>query len=107
MLFTSLQVVIKLSPLLKWEELEPKFKNYGVDLYETVYGHFLSDRQPSTLDKEVFAKTLAKVLKKLGSFRHDEGEDWQHALNQLEALAFNEDVTEGIIAEHFDKMIKD
>lgn len=40
MLFMCLQVVIKLSPLLKWEELEPKLKNFGVDLYETVYGHF-------------------------------------------------------------------
>jgi hypothetical protein len=98
--------LIKLSPLLEWEELEPKLKNYGVDLYETVYGHFLSDRQPSTLDKEVFAKTLA-VFKKLGAFRHDEGADWQHALKQLKALAFKEEVTEAIIAEHFDKMRKD
>lgn len=84
-----------------------KIKEFWCRLIRNCLWAFLSDRQPSTLDKELFAKTLAKVFKKLGVFRHDEGEDWQHALIQLESLVGKEEETESIIAEHFDEMRKD
>jgi hypothetical protein len=104
MLYTSLQVVIKMSPLLSWEELEPKLKEHGVNLHETIYAHFLSDRQPSTLDKDIFTKTLAKVFKTMGSFMEAEGEEWQYTIEQLEKLTSKETITEDDIAEGFFKM---
>jgi hypothetical protein len=85
-LFISLQVVSKISPLIDWEEMEPKLKEYGVNLYESLYGHYLTEKHPNHMDKEVFTRTLAKVFKYMGTFMEAEGDEWNNSIKLLNEL---------------------
>ncbi|MGG0720258.1 hypothetical protein ABE096_22155 [Robertmurraya massiliosenegalensis] len=53
-------------------------------MFEQFYGHYVTETQPDNIDKELFARTLAKVFKQLGKFMEGEGGVWKDSQDKLD-----------------------